>query len=948
MRISKRSSEFRGAERCNVLRKHEALTGFETLKNSAYDNAIIVKEIIKGYFKGEFKIEEFPDLVSQGVGDDYVTEKQGNLRREMLVKCLTRLCKSETRIPKFASKKVIQVGNYDVSVSPDVIFDDGQTIEVVMYRAGKPSVKAKGRKLDGGPKTCLELYFMVLYGRTLVKKGEVRNIRASYYFLRKDTDKKDAPWDNDFFSGNGGNVVFLEDDPYLGGSDQKSELDIHFEDQLLIYEEGSEEVSDDVCSTCRLKTACKYKKAPQQYQKQQSSTKKGKIVPSDAQQKIIDFKKGVCRVNATAGSGKTECMTERGARMFEDGVDPSEMLFITFTDAGALEMKERIAKKCAARNLSISADDIRAITFNKFAYDIVRDKYADLGFTKTPKVIDDIRSSVVITQLLDEHVINGLDYYNFLVDTKDCKGAHAVTEDVFDIIKSNNIDIDSSDSEEEILTEVKEKNLYRFLMDNSVPELVDLYTDYCERLTEDNFLQFADQEPMMNKILNMYTDYLNSYGFKHIIVDEFQDTNDVQLKTIKKLTECPSFESLMVVGDDAQSIYGFRKTSQENILHFFEKIGMDGEDLYLVENRRSTPQIISLANNLNALNVDKVDKDIIATREDGKPVVVRGFHKKAAEYEFIACNIKRLIEQGTAPEDIAVITRVRSELDDMAVELSKYDIPWTRRRVPYSENSRVQAALALAEAFYQPEADQLYFDYLVAVHDGDVYNVPTEDLKAEVAALKNEFMNMDFMEIPVQREIFHDKLEAIKGTDEVYASFLDLIYQNEDLQSELEYIHNFRIYGKNQDKTMEGSYTGVVLTTAHSSKGLEWPVVFTTVSKFDKKSLHTGRNKRSQIEEERRLLFVAITRARDFLCVTGQYVAYGSKDDRTYNQFLKEIFECVEQEYDPVDYTEDIRSRLKADAKHKVRSMTPEEIKEYENLIRNSEQVELLDLLKTS
>lgn len=948
MRISKRSSEFRGAERCNVLRKHEALTGFETLKNSAYDNAIIVKEIIKGYFKGEFKIEEFPDLVSQGVGDDYVTEKQGTLRREMLVKCLTRLCKSETRTPKFASKEVIQVGNYDVSVAPDVIFDDGQTIEVVMYRAGKPSVKAKGRKLDGGPMTCLELYFMVLYGRNLVKKGEVRNIRASYYFLRKDTDKRDAPWDGDFFSGSGGNVVFLEDDPYLGGSNQKSELDILFADQLKFYEEGMEECSEEVCATCRLKTACKYKKAPEKYEKKQLASKKGKITPSDAQQRIIDFRKGVCRVNATAGSGKTECMTERGARMFEEGVKPSEMLFITFTDAGALEMKERIAKKCAARNLAISGDDIKAMTFNKFAYDIVRDNYADLGFTKVPSVIDDIRNSVIITQLLNEHTITGLDYYNFLVNSKDCKGAHAVTTAVFDIIKSNDIDLEAPDAEEQIMLEIKEKSLYRFLMDNSVPELMDLYMDYCERLIEDNLLQFSDQEPMMNKILEMYPDYLESYGFKHIVVDEFQDSNDVQLNTIKKLTECPTFESLMVVGDDSQSIYGFRKTSQENILHFFEKIGMDGEDLYLVENRRSTPQILTLANNLNDLNVEKVEKGMVATRESGKQVVVRGFHKKAAEYEFIAQNIKRLIEEGTLPEDIAIITRTRSELDDLAVELSKNDIPWTRRRVPYSENSRVQAALALAEAFYQPEAEQLYFDYLVAVHDGDVYNVPTEDLKAEVAALKSEFMNMDFMEIPVQREVFHNKLEAIKGTDEIYASFLDLIYQNEDLQSELEYIHNFRIYGKSQDKTMEETYAGVVLTTAHSSKGLEWPVVFTTVSKFDKKALHTGRNKRSQIEEERRLLFVTMTRARDLLCVTGQYVAYGSKEDRTYNQFLKEIFDCVGENYDPIDYTEDIRARLKADARRKTRSMTPEEIKEYEKIVRLSEQVELLDFLKTS
>ena len=120
-------------------------------------------------------------------------------------------------------------------------------------------------------------------------------------------------------------------------------------------------------------------------------------------------------------------MTERGARMFEEGIKPSEVLFITFTDAGANEMKARIAKKCETRGLHVSGDDIQAMTFNTFAYRIVKDNFEDCGFTTKPMVVDDIRNSVIITQLLDENPVAGLDYLNYDVNSPNCLGALAWT-----------------------------------------------------------------------------------------------------------------------------------------------------------------------------------------------------------------------------------------------------------------------------------------------------------------------------------------------------------------------------------------------------------------------------------------------------------------------------------------------------------------------------------------
>lgn len=412
---------------------------------------------------------------------------------------------------------------------------------------------------------------------------------------------------------------------------------------------------------------------------------------------------------------------------------------------------------------------------------------------------------------------------------------------------------------------------------------------------------------------------------------------------------CPTFESLMVVGDDSQGIYGFRHTSTENILHFFDKIGMNGKDLYLVENRRSIPEILDLANKINEMNENRVDKDMIPVREHGRKPVIRGFHSAAEEYSYVADNIQKLIADGTEPEDIAFIAAKKVELLKMGAELSKRGITWVMKNpLPLMENPHIKAALSLAEAFYQPEAEQLYFNYLIAAYDGEIFSRRTiPQIKLDVLELKNRFLNMDLLDIAYQRTIFHEYLDKLKGNDEIYQYFLDLVYGNEDFQSELEYMHNFMRFGSGVAKKMEQKYKGVVLTTAHSSKGLEWKCVFNSVTGYDNEALHGG-SKQEAIEEVRRLLFVSITRARDLLWVTGQYVAYGPKDDRTYNQFLKNVFDAAEETYCPIDPSESLKEDIrkqKAAARRKRRSskssgeMTEEQKAEYARMTRNSTQI---------
>ena len=921
--IEKRSSEFRGADRCKVLRNYDGLNGIlDTVKESNFDEAILMKDLMKGYLAGKYKPGEFMGLVEEGLDDEQMLlPEQRKAKAERLCKLFLRAANSEKRQATFVGPKHIVEGEYQVTVFPDAAFFEQDSVEVMLYRLGKPTVTQKGRKQDASVNNCLELYFLLRYARTLVPAGKIWKVKASYYFMRKTTDTADTLSDMDFFSGNGGNVVTLEEvwSDTMGDTPN----DEMFRDQLETYTEGSDMCGEDNCRYCKMYTQCFWQKLPEKYEEKTLSGKQGKIVPSDAQQRVIDFREGYCKVNAGAGTGKTECMTERGARMFEAGTDPHKMLFITFTEAGATEMKERLAKKASARGLNIGTDDIQAMTFNSFDFQIVKENYAELGFTAMPNVIDRVRNYVTITRLLEEKEIPGLDYLNYTMD----HGALACVSKVIEVIKAENLDPDDPASVNNLQHAIIDSGYISSLDTNQLRDILALCKRYNEELKKDNLVQFADQEPLANKFLDAHPDYLEErYGFEHIVVDEFQDSNDGQLDKIKRLCACPSFKSLMVVGDDAQSIYSFRNTSPDNIIHFFTKMGVSGTELFLTENRRSCEEVVELSNAVNDLNTEKVDKTMVSTRGNGGSTRVKGFFKKQDEYAWIADQIGELIDSGVQPEEIAFIAFTKNEISEMSAALSKNRIPWVMKNpLRLMENSRVKAALSLAMAFYEPDATKCYFDYLVAQHDGDLIADMDDDAVTEaVEQLKDSFESMEDLPFDVQRVIFHQMLDDIKGDDEIYAHFLDLVYANEDLQSELEYIRDFKRYGEKEEKRMEQKYEGVTLVTAHSSKGLEWKYVFNSVSKYDSEYLHkNSRNSKKRLEETRRLLFVSMTRARDSLTVTGQYIAYGTKETGyEQNQFLREVYQILGETYDPVDHEAEKRKAEKEAAKKSRKKKT--------------------------
>ena len=342
--------------------------------------------------------------------------------------------------------------------------------------------------------------------------------------------------------------------------------------------------------------------------------------------------------------------------------------------------------------------------------------------------------------------------------------------------------------------------------------------------------------------------------------------------------------------------------------------------MYLLENRRSTPEILKVGNAVIALNKERVEKDLIPVRPSGKPVFLQGFHSKKDEREFIVNEIEKLIKSGKyKAEDICVIDRKRSGLVDIGTRLTEKGIPWVSKvGQNLLMNCKVKAALSLCDAFYDPDVTVHYFDYLVAKYDGKMEDLPDGQVEQEMEKLKEIFSGMEMLGFDEQRRILHELLEDLRKVeeDEIYDYFLELLYDNEDLPEELEYSRIFKKYGSAMEKKLDQSYVGVTLVTAHSSKGLEWPVVFNTVTNYDTARLHRKSARATkELEETRRLLFVSTTRARDLLYLTGVYVAYGSeKEGYTYNQFLRELYDIKDMFYDPVDHAKEAERAAKREA----------------------------------
>lgn len=864
------------------------------------------------------------------------------------------------------------------------------------------------------------------------------SIECNYYFMKKTTDKAGKfDLDFFGGSGNSivgfktnGHIlmdagVCKENAPVLtrpkkdGGTIEYS-LDMLFEKYVETATTVGFDCNKDNCKYCAYNVQCNYQKARKKLEKGDNNSPAKldmtTVKLSDAQLAVVDaatngaasvylklvdefkdsedeLKKNMqakveeakqmaadaisqyIKVNAGAGSGKTFTMTYLVwflVKVLDYSLD--EILVTSFTDAGVAELRGRIAK--ALEDMAIAPADVRAYTFDSLYYMCVKENAERLGFPEIPKLLTKEWQREYVEDLLRENTIPNIDYAKIKYDAKSGNSTAWVITAVakaFDLIQTFHI-YGEPDAEDQLIDKLTEAGLMHSMDNNSVKKILEIYKEFDARLKAENMITFSHLQGLMNQLLQLDPDYLKNLGFKYIIVDEFQDTNEYQIGTLNEFISAEQFEKLIVVGDDAQAIYSFRDTTPEYIINLDKYIGHEVLNLYLLENRRSTPEIINLANGVIQLNQNRVLKDLIPVREHGEKVVVKGFQKvnrmydNEIEREWIAKQIIEMVQSGKyQPNEIAVIGRKRSDAASVGTLLSEAGIPWVSKNpMNLLENSKVQSALALSDAFYDPEDDMSYFAYLVSAYDGKLMDADPAEIRGKINDLKNIFMTINEYEFEDQQKIFHGLLEELKKVeeDEIYSYFLDLLYANEDLPSELAYTRVFKKYGDAMEKKMDQSYEGVVLVTAHSSKGLEWPVCFVMTSSWDSEKLHKrGKKVEAELEEARRLLFVALTRARDELYVTGEYVAFGSEEKvgangvtggYVYNQFLHEIFVLLDEKWDPTDYKkieaklqkekEAMEAKLARKAKqnaakaHRAGTMTEEQKREYDRMVLGARQ----------
>lgn len=889
--------ELSGVNRCKM-RRNRDIHLQKSIDDQVIKRSVLAKKCIEDVLTRKITGQQAADMIDdffKNITDDFIAEKTKKIFADDMKRCINRYLVSETRVPNFFPEANINLyPDMDVTVKPDMVFFTNDKIEIVKLRYSKPRITASGRKQDLSAHNSLEMYSMLCYGRKFVQPGKKAYVSASIYYLRKANDSESKGiFDSDFFDTTGRNVVTLSE-LYVNDG-QKNDMDKEFIPQIQEFLKGSDAKCDEKkCATCEFYRICSYKKSPIKIVKEKKVKSISSLNLTKEQSDAINFEKGIARINAGAGAGKTLTVALRTVTLLNKGVKPSEIVLLTFTNTGAEEMRERINAYNQEFGSGCDITDMHIQTFNAFEDEIVHKEWECLGFDKEPKLIDDVERSSIIAGILKNKDIKGLDYRNFFMNTKDVQGALIVARKIFAIMKTYTL----GDDPDDIQQIAKHLGLLgKFLPLKTIEDVALLYDEYQDKLNEDSLIEFADQEKLVFQLLCKKPDYFERMGIKHVIVDEFQDSNEGQMDFIKTIIDTPNFESLMVVGDDSQAIFGFRDTSPKYIIDFYDILKRKGQDFYLLENHRSTPEIIDFANKLNDLNTCKVAKSLIATRPHGMKPVARGFFNREQEYEYIKDSIEKKIKSGIKPEDIAFIASTKNELLKMASILTEAGIPSVLLNPePLMENSKVLAAIDMIKFINNPTLTECEMNWLNCLNRNMLLTKSDKEIQAYLVQAKAQIEILRSYPEKQKMETICQMLTALDEDDEVYENFVDTLKGKSTVKKLIQYCMDFELYGAECAYKRQSDYPGVVLTTAHSSKGLEWPIVYNSITKYDSPEI---RKKKPLLEEKRRLLFVSSTRARDELYITGEYVAYGAKDDRTYNKFLIEAYQILGQDFQP-------------------------------------------------
>ena len=641
---------------------------------------------------------------------------------------------------------------------------------------------------------------------------------------------------------------------------------------------------------------------------------------NEQQYAAVSSAPGPALVIAGAGSGKTRTLTHRVAYLLDKGVEPGNILLLTFTNKAAREMLERVEQ--------LVPQDMSALwsgTFHSIGNRILR-RHADvLGFTRSFSILDrDDQKSLM------SEVVRSLN-----IDTRGKRFPKAdLLGSIFSLCENTG----------ETLEEIIE---YRYdHLEEWLDDIKRVRKEYRRRKLDTNSMDFDDLLVLTLKLLQEHQDLRSLYQkkFRHVLVDEYQDTNKVQCDFIDLLVGENQY--LMVVGDDAQSIYSWRGADMENILSFQDKY--PNAQVFKIEtNYRSVPEVLELSNAAIRPNKIQYAKELRAVRAGGEmtPALV-ALDDPLVQAEFVAERIDELIGEGVEPEEIAVLYRAHYQSMEVQMELTRRDLPFQiTSGLRFFEQAHIKDVSAMIR-FAVNGRDEVSFKRMVLLLPGigersadNLWQAWRNSAVGRSDEVPESFSNtlMTF-KVPAKAKDTWEQLcytldelapegQFARPSDMIF-SVLEGVYDPymrsafDNYENRKQDIEQLMQYGESYDDILEflaqlslmssvdgepqggqkpkEEKGGVILSSIHQAKGLEWKAVFLVWladGMFPNgRVLDSGDN--DMFEEERRLFYVAVTRAKDQL-----YLTYPLTNPKSYtgeymtrpSRFLEAVYGLTEE-----------------------------------------------------
>lgn len=612
---------------------------------------------------------------------------------------------------------------------------------------------------------------------------------------------------------------------------------------------------------------------------------------NDKQLEAVEHKDGPCLVLAGAGSGKTKVLTQRIINLIDSGVSPYNILAITFTNKAAKEMRNRVENE-----LGSITDSIFIGTFHSFGLRILRENYIDIGYTSNITILDTDDAKAIVKRILKE---NGYDPAKYEIRT------------IINKISSAKNDGISPDE-------------YTKLFLNDLDIVIGLvYKEYTKLLKDNNSVDFDDLLLKPVELFKKNKSILEKYQerFKYILVDEYQDTNGIQYELCKLLAG--KYKNIFVVGDANQSIYSFRNADYRNILNF-ERDYKNAKVILLEENYRSTNNILKAANSVIKNNSEGKKLNLWSSKSDGELITYVRCEDEIKEANYVITKIKELVQQGYKYSDIAVLYRTNAQSRVVEDAFVRNNIPHNIIGSYYFYNRKeIKDLIAYLKLIYNPN-DSVSLERIINVPKRGIGIKSIENLRNKATSNNMSMFDaidsgkeLEFKNIILKLQEFSlnnnlsDLIEEVLTTTGIRIEYeLNKSLENEakvenlnefktvalmfeesgiyDLQTFLE---NIALVSDRGQYNNDGDEVSIM--TLHSAKGLEFNIVFLLGMEEGLFPHNRSFDSLSDLEEERRLCYVGITRAKEKLYLLNARLRtiFGKTSGTIESRFVREIDE---------------------------------------------------------